>query len=178
MSHSAILNFTSAGPERLIEKRGSQSWKLNADRAREAEFLVCVQNRKEGTRWGASEPHGEAFLIGRVEDVVPSDEVRGRWRIAISDYARIKVPGAWKGLRFPIRYTTLEDLGIDVEGVKFAPLPGTEEQVNRVGEPMASDEVGEGDEYEVRPLTIEQAKAGLAAHYKVKPEAIKVTIQL
>jgi len=34
-----------------------------------------------------------------------------------------------------------------------------------------------GDEYEVHPLTVELAKAGLAAHYKVKPEAIKITIE-
>jgi len=30
---------------------------------------------------------------------------------------------------------------------------------------------------EVRPLTIEQAKAGLAAQYKVNPEAIKITME-
>lgn len=128
MSHSTILNFTSAGPERLVQWHGSQAWKLNADRAREAEFLVCAQNRKGSTKFDASEPHGEAFLIGHVADVVPSDRHPDRWRIAISDYARIKIPGAWKSWRFPIRYVTLESLGINLDDLQFTSLTGAREQ--------------------------------------------------
>ena len=33
--------------------------------------------------------------------------------ITFSEYAEVSQPGAWKGLRNPVRYTSFEDLGID-----------------------------------------------------------------
>ena len=34
------------------------------------------------------------------------------------------VPNAWKGWRYPVHYTTLEDMGIDPTKVAFKPLSG------------------------------------------------------
>jgi hypothetical protein len=170
MKKPAVVTFTARGPERLIREQGSQSWRLNPERVRESEYLVCTQNRTQGDWGGASEEHGEAFLIGRISGVVTSDDSPKRWRICISDYGRIKIKDAWKGWRYPVRYTTLEDLGIDLDSVEFHPLPSASDSAQVVDI--------EEDEFEVRPLTVDEAKAGLAATYKIKPEAIKITIEM
>ena len=82
-----------------------------------------MQNRHNGA-WGcADQPHGTAFLVGRIADVVRSPENDSRWLIRIDAYARIALPEAWRGWRNPVRYTTLEELGVDPATLAFQPLP-------------------------------------------------------
>jgi hypothetical protein len=46
-----------------------------------------------------------------------------RWRVRIGDYAKIAIPHAWDGGRNPVRYTTLQELGIDPATLEFEPIP-------------------------------------------------------
>jgi hypothetical protein len=137
--------------------------------------VVCARNAQTRDAEGP-EAHGTAFLVGRIKDVVPSPENPDRWLIAFSEYAEIDVPGVWKGWRNPVRYTTLEDLGIDPITLQFQPMPSpapfapASEPVPAV---VAGDEVVE----EVFKLTIAQAKLGLANAFGVSPEDVSITIK-
>jgi hypothetical protein len=126
---NAIVVYTSRGPERILSEGGSQAWRLSKDRAEQSEFLVCAQNR-HGGEWGnATEPHSTAFLIGRISEIVPSPERPDRWLIKIGEYARISIPNAWQAWRYPVRYTSLEELKIDLTTLTFEPMqePAIEE---------------------------------------------------
>ncbi len=116
---AAIVIFTARPLEEIVRDRASRDWRLDPARARQAEFLVCTQNRhNQGFRAPAA-PHGAAFLIARIADVVPSWERPERWAIRFGEYLALNppIPGVWGksgNLRYPVWYTTLENLGIDL----------------------------------------------------------------
>ncbi len=108
-------------------------------------------------------------MVGKIDDVVPSTDHQGRWLITFSEYAEINVPDVWKGGRNPVSYTTLEELGVSLDGVKFKPMPSREKHP-----PQAShNAVGASHVM----LTIAEAKKGLAATFGVKPDAVEITIR-
>src|ERR1019366_4114703 len=80
-------------------------------------------NCHNGPWGGMDHPHRSAFLVGKVSGVVPATDTPGRWKIAIREFARVNIPEVWDKSRFPVRYTTLEDLGIDPTTLNFEPLP-------------------------------------------------------
>ncbi len=87
-------------------------------------FLVCVQNQNNPDRdfSDASEPHGSAFLVGRISDVIPSPEGpnSGRWISQISEYSTVQNPkNVWQGWRNPGKYGALKDFDIDVSKLFF-----------------------------------------------------------
>ena len=49
-----------------------------------------------------------------------------RYLVKMSEYAELNVPDVWQGWRNPIKYTTLEELGINLEGLDFRPMPPAE----------------------------------------------------
>jgi hypothetical protein len=127
MRHTAVVTFTARPLEWILADEGSRDWRLDAERARRCEYLVCTQNRHNADFGAPTAPHGAAFLIGRISDVVQSPERPGRWLIKISEYIECNVPNTWGKsghLRYPVWYTTLEDLGIDLDTLPaFRPLP-------------------------------------------------------
>ncbi|MEI8697247.1 MULTISPECIES: hypothetical protein [unclassified Mesorhizobium] len=95
--------------------------------------------------------------------------------LQFSEYAEVAIPNTWgKGWRNPVRYTTLEDLGIDVNGLVFQPMPeptpGSEVGTAQSG--AASEEGGQP-----LKLTIAEAKEGLSAMFGVPVEAVEITIR-
>jgi hypothetical protein len=124
--HATIVTFTARPLEWILGDQGSRDWRLDADRARRCEFLVCTQNRHNADFGAPTAPHGAAFLIGRISDVVVSPERHDRWLIKISEYVECNVPNIWGKsghLRYPVWYTTLEELGIDLTTLgPFKPL--------------------------------------------------------
>lgn len=169
MDHPVIAVLTGKSRSQIIADGGSGSWVLNLRHARKQQYAVCVRNDQNRDP-EADEPHGLAFLVGRVNGLVRLPERNGiaRWRISFSDYAVVSVPGVWKGWRNPVRYTTMEALGIDLDQLSFEPMPPTETpEVPAVLPP------GGG----VKRLTIAEAKEGLAATFGVDPDAIEITIR-
>jgi hypothetical protein len=124
---SAIVTFTARPLRWILADQGSRDWRLNAGRARQCKFLVCTQNRHNAEFGAPTAPHGSAFLIGRISDVVVSPERHDRWLIKISEYLECNLPNIWGRsghLRYPVWYTTLEELGIDLSALgPFHPLP-------------------------------------------------------
>jgi len=169
-----IVVFTARSPERIIHEGGSQAWVLNPTRARQCTWLVCTQNQhNENHEFSdATEPHGTAFLIGRISSIrkAPEDGADSdRWQVAISDFARINLPDAWDHGRNPVRYTSLSGLGISPETIEFQTMPtGTQPVITN--RPPLGGESSPG-------LTIAEAKKALAATFGIRPDAIEITIR-
>jgi len=170
MSHQAIAIFTFKSRERIISDGGTSSWALNRAHARTIPWVVCTRNAAHGSVEGP-ESHGAAFIVARLKEVVVSPENPDRWLIQFSEYAEINQPGVWQGWRNPVKYTTLEDLGIDPDALTFRPMP----EPTPV-EPEAAEEI---EQVEDAPftLTIARAKEGLANAFGVKRDAVEITIR-
>lgn len=167
MTHKAIVVLSLQSVETILRKGGTGRWRLVRNHARECRFVVCARNAKHPKVEGP-EAHRSAFLVGKIKDVVPSSSRPGRYWIQFSEYARVNVPSIWKkGDRNPVRYTTLEELGIDPSTLKWEPMP-------MVSEPL------EPKSQAIQPagaLTMVEAKKGLALTFGVPPEAIEITIR-
>lgn len=164
--HSAVCVLTGRGIERLLAEGGSQAWVLDAKRARGCEYVICVQNCNDPDDWGqASAPHHTAFIVGRLKDVVHSEEEgnEARWILTFSEYAEIDIANAWPGYRNPVFYTDLESFSINVDSLNFQPMPEQEAKIESKNSP--------------RPLTIAEAKEGLALTFKVPPSSIEIMIR-
>jgi hypothetical protein len=163
LPHAAIAVFTSKTLKTLLAQGGSGPWVGAAARVKRQEYLVCIQKTKPG-----SDDHGNAFLVGKINAVREHGfDRRGqqRWFFEISDYAIPSHKGQWEW-RNPVRYTTLEDLEIELKGLKFKPAPA----------PTQNPPLPEAKS-SVKPLTIAEAKAGLAAKFGVSPDAIDIHIK-
>lgn len=169
----ALVVFTARSPERIVREGGSQSWVLNAVRAKGCQWLVCTQNRHNPDHEfsDATEPHGAGFLVGKVSGIRPSQEPgeKDRWLIAIGEFARINLPGLWDHGRNPVRYTSLKELGIDPTKLRWEQMPKIEAATPA---PPASPALGA-----TPGLTIAEAKKALAATFGVSPDAVEITIR-
>ena len=165
MPQESMVILTAKSAETMLAVGGTQSWVLDRAHAKRCKYAVLCQNAN--TDWGnGKEPHGKAFMVGRVDDVIPSTETEGRWLVTFSEYAIVDRPDTWGGWRNPVRYTTLEELGIDEKELEFEPMPPVKKPTER---PAAQDSS--------QNLTIAQAKEGLARTFGVSPKAIEITIR-
>ncbi|TJW89844.1 MAG: hypothetical protein E5V92_02755 [Mesorhizobium sp.] len=167
MSTTAIAIFTGKSTAMVLEDGGSRSWVLDQKKARGCEYAVLYFNEQSKYPTKGFTGHREAFLVGRISNVVPSRWVGGRYLIQFDAYAELSGDGVWPGWRNPVRYTTLEDLGIDETQLKFMPMPEVKHG------PEAPTDV----EADQSPLTIQAAKVRLASHCGVKPEQIEIVIR-
>ncbi len=175
--------FTCRGRDRVLSEGGSQAWKLSSKNASKMEYVVCVQNRN--LDWGnASHSHGTAFLVGRISKIKslpPESDGSVRKIIEISEYSDVNVPKAWPGRgRNPIAYMTLEDLGLSLSDLKFHPLSTRTKQDEGNAPELGKDLNQEDDEFsedEILPLTIDQAKRGLASAFGVSIDNIEIVIR-
>jgi hypothetical protein len=169
-----IVVFTARSPERIVRECGSQAWVLNPARAKSCTYLVCTQNRHnpDVDFSDATEPHGTAFLLGKISALRRSaeDPMGYRWLIEINEFARINYPDLWDHGRNPVRYTSLEELGISLEGVEFQPVPSNVETTTTRSNTAPTNS-------QPATLTISEAKKALAATFGVKPEAVEITIR-
>lgn len=91
-----------------------------------------------------------------------------RWIIKISEYALADYPEKWGEWRNPVKYTTLEELGIDLSKLKLTPMPAPTKVLTPPPPP---------DRPKTGALTIAEAKAGLALQFGVPAEAIDILIR-
>ena len=124
-----VVVFTARPIEEILEHGGSGDWRLDPERAKRAVYLVCTHNGRNPASRARTPAHGAATLIGRIAGVAPSPEEPSRWLIKISEYIVLTpaIPNIWGKsghLRYPVWYTTLEELGIDLNGLPlFQPMP-------------------------------------------------------
>ncbi len=82
----------------------------------------------------------------------------------------MNVPEVWKHWRNPVRYVSIDDLGIDVKALSFQPMPteAKETKVAHDAAPAAASAKG---------MTIAEAKKALAVTFGVSPDAVEITIR-
>lgn len=175
-----VAVFTARSPQRILKEGGSQAWALDPARVRVLPYLVCVQNQNNPNRdfSDASEPHGSPFLVGRISDVIPSEEDYSptRWKICISEFSVYQsVTNAWQGWRNPVKYSTLEEMGVDFDKLDFHSM--AEFQNFAAASSSASLQPEALDEAGHPAISIADAKRGLAAFYRVPPDAIEIIIR-
>jgi len=164
----AIVVFTADSVDSILQQGGSGNWVVSAKKANACKYIVCCRkpnwsNRKEGI------PGRAAFLIGRVSGLserAGSENGRDQMRylIKMADYAVIEKLGVWRdNVRNPIAYSALDDLEIDLRGLKFKPMPAGARSTN--------------DSSAAKQMTIADAKKGLAATFGVSPDDIEITIR-
>ncbi|WP_146191528.1 hypothetical protein [Azospirillum humicireducens] len=171
MSDEIVLVYTARGRDRILSDGGSQAWVLDPNRVLKCQFVVCVQNRHNGAWGGADHQHGEGFLVGRISGVIPSKEGEGRWLIQFKEFAEISIPNCWGGWRNPVRYEgkdTFEFINdIEFKDLIFSPLPSSQPSSSHAENTTV-----------IRPLTIAEAKRGLALGLGVPESAISITISM
>jgi hypothetical protein len=164
----AIIVFTADTRETILIKKGSGDWVVSAKKADSCKYIICCRkpfwnNRQDGIEAGV------AFLIGHVAGLVErgsaNERDQKRYLIRMTDYAGLPdKPKVWKkGVRNPVAYATLAELGIDPTGLTFEPMP--------------AGAAAEKEGAEARPMTLSDAKKGLAAAFGVAPEDIDITIR-
>ena len=172
---SAIAIFCGKSKEHILQDGGTQSWRLLPRNAAQHEYVVCCRS---GVDWvEGPEKRGSAFLIGRISGVVPAtdNDTHDRYLVKMSAYAELDLPDVWQGWRNPVKYTTLEELGVHLDGLDFKPMPPTEPVSKGAVESLAGSS-GQGAQKH-GSLTIAQAKKALAVTYEVPVDAITITIQ-
>ena len=95
--------------------------------------------------------------------------------IQFSEYARVDIPEIWNGDRNPVNYVTLDTLEwLNGSSLKWEPMPAASELPEpKKSEALQSEAVQPG----CHPLTIAEAKNGLALTFGVVPEAVEITIR-
>jgi hypothetical protein len=167
--HMAIFVLTGRGIETMLAEGGSQAWTIDANRARDCEYVVCIQNHKQDyfDPKQLSAPHHTAFLVGKLACITAADpdcdDKGNRKKLVFSEFAEIDFPDSWPGNRNPVFYSALEDMNIDVAKLNFQPMPIQEPAVPAADKPQ--------------PLTIPQAKAGLALNFGIAPADIDIVIR-
>jgi hypothetical protein len=176
MSQEAAVVFTAKSVERILKEGGTSAWRLDPKHARQCGYAVCTRNAHADWVEGP-ETHHSAFLIGKISNVVPClpmpenhEAPRSRYLIQFSHYARVDIPDVWKGERNPVSYKSLDELGIDLLALDWEEMP------KQVANELAQ-KVARLKEATIQPLTMAEAKKGLALTFNVPPEAIEITIR-
>jgi hypothetical protein len=184
MSQEIVVLFTAKSTERILAEGGTSAWRLDRNHARQCEFAVCTRNaypKWDQGDWAlGTEAHHTAFLVGKISDVVPCEptpenhEAKDfRFLIKFSEFARVNIPNARKGDRNPVKYTTLDDLEIDPAKLKWEPMP----EPDNAPTPVIATSSTANPKPTVGPLSMAEAKKGLALTFNVPPEAIEITIR-
>jgi hypothetical protein len=170
--HRTIAVFTEKSAKDIISSGGSGAWVLNPKNAKTHDYLVCC--RKVGMAdFQTSELHGSAFLVGRIRELISIEENerrQTRFHIALSEYASIERLDVWKAWRNPVRYSSLEELGIDKEALSFVPMPPSPER-------SSAELRSEIPRRSPGKLTISEAKQGLAEMFGVTIDDVEITIR-
>lgn len=171
MSDEVAVVFTAKSVERILREGGTSSWRLDRNHARKCVYAVCTRNANADWVEGP-EDHHSAFLVGKVKDIGPSPDTEGRYLIEFTEYARVKVPDVWKGDRNPVKYAAIEDLGIDFTKLDWKPMPARTEATKATSVRREANQTAT-----LGPLTMAEAKKGLALTFGVPAEAIEITIR-
>ena len=172
MPEDTVFIFTAKSIETLLEEGGTSRWRLDRNHVRQCTYAVCTRNAHASWTEGP-EPHHSAFLIGKIKDVVPAhydededaENLEGRFLIEFSEYARVDIPNAWRGGRYPIRYANLADLAIDPSTLHWEAMPARADAER--APPVRDTSIG----------ALAEAKRIICQGLNVSPEAVEITIR-
>jgi len=164
-----IVCMTGKDKKTMVKEGGVAYWKASGSSLDECKsgYVIAIRNRR--SNWcNGPEKHREPFLIGKYSGYEVEPESK-RKIIKISHYAVLNKidPIMWKGAS-PIHYLkqgSIESLGIKTDELTWIKWEDKNDTKNT-------------DTAEDLPLSLEQAKIGLALTYGVEPKDIKITIEL
>lgn len=161
-AHNTMLVLTSKNMETMFMEGGCGFWRAKESSILGCRYIVATRNARSSWNQG-NEEHGAAFMVGEISGVTPVD---GRFIISISRYALTDTREVWTpgGLN-PIRYVSFDETGIKLEALDWKAWPGE----------MAYKDSGLRNE--IRPLTIAEAKNGLALSLGVDVSSIEIIIR-
>lgn len=158
---NVIKIFTGKSLKTMIMEGGSAYWKLNKARAAKCKYVLLVRNMHAD--WSEpGHPHRTAFLLGKVSGVTAAKD---RFIIHFSEYALLNIPEAWDGSRNPVGYTDLNHEKIDPEKYEWLPFP----MLPKTDKTTLSENA--------QPLSLNDAKLGLAATFGIRPDQIEINIK-
>jgi len=166
---NSIIVFTAKNLAKTIEQGGIGNWKLNAIRAKKADYVVLTANSHHRKTTHSKEKHRSAFLVGKISGVSPEtyDELGNkeddRWLIEISEYAMVDIPEVWGGYQNPVKYADIEDLGIKLDLLDWKSFPKNNKQ-----KILRSN---------IQALTIDEAKQGIAKKMDINPDCIEIIVR-
>jgi hypothetical protein len=182
IEHQSVIVFTSESKDSLVKNGGSRAWRAVISKLEQAEYLICTQNTNKLHEHDPEIAHGQAFYIGRVQNIeIVEDD---RKFIQVSEYAFLPnedvFKEAWKKLtqgesnqaqQYPVAYRDtnelFEMLHLDLEELDWITVDQTT-HIN-VNEPKTNTSVS-------LPELIEEARQKISEAANVSPD--KVTIQI
>jgi hypothetical protein len=165
MTNSAVIVLTRKSIAKICNAGGSGNWALNSKRVMKTQYIICCRNRhhKEAP---TDMPHGAGFLVAKIRDVVPVPSNPGRWIVKFEEFSQISKPGLWKGGRNPVRYKSLDELKINPDELEWERPTHSKEDLFVRASPNVD-----------KPLTIAEAKRGLALTFDVDEGSIEITVR-
>ncbi len=156
---NVVKVLTGKSLQTMFKEGGTGIWKANPERVKRCRYVVCVRNIY--AEWSEHDyPHSTAFVVGRGLSIIDVPD-EGRIIIGFSEYAKINIPDSWDGSRNPVAYLTSDELGIDLDEQDWQPFP-TQAPVHQST---------------IKPLTIPEAKLGIAQALGISVEHIEILIK-
>lgn len=158
-----ISVLTSKSLETIFSEGGTGIWKASPERIESCRYVICVRNAHSDWVEDAK-PHSVAFLIGRKLKAILNPE-DGRYFIAFEEYSEIEIANFWTKQRNPVAYQSRDVLKdkLDLNSIIFKPFP--------------KEKIDESKAIGVKPLTIAEAKNGIAKSLGIPVEAIEIIIR-
>lgn len=154
-----VVVFTGKNLETMFSEGGSGYWKANTNSLAKCKYIVTVANARSDKFDKLSvENHSHAFMIGKIAGTL---KVEDRLVIQFSEYATIDIPNAWSGQRNPVRYTDIGEFPIQTDSLNWQPFP--------------KNKIAEVDN--IKPLTIDEAKKGIAKMMGIATSCIEIIVR-
>ncbi|WP_344798327.1 hypothetical protein [Litoribacillus peritrichatus] len=165
MNDNVVMVFTSKPLETMINEGGSGYWSANKKRLEKCSYVIATKSNtlREHFPSNTDIKQGAAFLVGKISNIAGSP-TGSRLVIQFSEYAEINIPDAWTGNRNPVAYTDVTSFQnehkVEFSGLEWKEFPEVDIKL----------------ESEVLPLTISEAKEGLAKTLDIDPSCIEIKI--
>jgi len=163
---NVVMVFTSQPLQTMIDNGGSGNWAANRKRLEKCTYLVATKSNtlREHFPSDRNVKQGAAFLVGKISNIAESSHHEGRLVIQLSEFKEINLPKVWTGNRNPVAYTSTEKLqeehGLDLSNLDWSDFPATNIT------PVSN----------VKALTIDEAKEGIAKTLGVDTSCIEISI--
>ena len=208
MKNESLIVFTHRSTEFLTKLNASTSWSLNPSRAMNCEYVICTRNANNPlTDRNDDIPHGAAFFVGKISNVVQSLNLprdNRRYMVEFDQYAEILIENFWGGWRSPVKYIDNQELMyINFEELDWEPVPERDinwisdyfdvenkhyesrEKVSTIIREVRQEEEEAREEEEVvkkekifkESISIAEAKQGLSKYYGTPEENIEIIIR-
>jgi hypothetical protein len=163
---NVVMVFTSKPLETMINEGGSGYWSASKKRLEKCSYLIATKSNtlREHFPSDTNIKQGSAFIVGKITNIGNSPK-GGRLVIQLSEFAEVNIPNVWTGNRNPVAYTNTESLKND-HGVDFSNIVWRDFPINEIT-PIT----------DVKALTIDEAKEGIAKTLGIDPSCIEILIK-